>query len=230
MTYEIMAPVNVRFDLNDYGEFIWWRKIDREGKTIEGPDLLNYEFTPEEEEENRTFFENRAKQAGAAGKVIFEEIFQDPEETVWVMVNDFGDRDENNHDNGDVKNTYIRTLFPDNAVFEEREVQSMLKSRLMDEEWESQYEYTQWFWKGPVKDLQYPELLQAIANQDNGVFPKIYQTVLFIVPNRDLVFYMYDDRGCQVFSDEAEKLRWLYEKYNDWIVDYHRAEIDAFFQ
>ncbi|WP_354355490.1 DUF3885 domain-containing protein [Pedobacter sp. UYP30] len=41
---------------------------------------------------------------------------------------------------------------------------------------------------------------------------------------------MYDDRGCKIFSDKADKIREIYLKRNEWIVDYHRAEIDEYFK
>lgn len=41
---------------------------------------------------------------------------------------------------------------------------------------------------------------------------------------------MYDDRGCYVWSDQADKIRDIFIQRNDWIVDYHRAEIEEYFK
>nr|WP_260445580.1 DUF3885 domain-containing protein [Metabacillus sp. KUDC1714] len=41
---------------------------------------------------------------------------------------------------------------------------------------------------------------------------------------------MYDDRGCSILSKEVEQLVHLYQKYNNWLVDYWRDYIDSIFK
>lgn len=79
------------------------------------------------------------------------------------------------------------------------------------------------------ESLPYEEILAGIANHEQGRVPRIGQSVFFIAPRRDVVFHMYDDRGCIVFSDEPTKLEHLYVKYNAWIVEYWRDAIDDVF-
>ncbi|MED3931645.1 DUF3885 domain-containing protein [Priestia megaterium] len=39
-----------------------------------------------------------------------------------------------------------------------------------------------------------------------------------------------DDRGCDVLASSKESIRFLYEEYNNWILDYDREEIDLLFR
>ncbi|QHJ69938.1 DUF3885 domain-containing protein [Planococcus halotolerans] len=86
------------------------------------------------------------------------------------------------------------------------------------------------------KDIRYPQLLQAICYQDFN-HPSIitsYQgssaQVYLINVSRQLIYHLYDDRGCDIISADKEGIRFLYEQYNDWILDYDREKIDAVFK
>ncbi len=63
-----------------------------------------------------------------------------------------------------------------------------------------------------------------------GLSPRIKQTMFFFEHLIDKAFKMYNDRGCFVWSDKAEKIKDIYVNRNDWIVEYHRIEIDKFFK
>jgi hypothetical protein len=41
---------------------------------------------------------------------------------------------------------------------------------------------------------------------------------------------MYDDKGCDVWSNHKGNLRPIYENLNDWILDYNRSKIDKYFK
>jgi len=78
-------------------------------------------------------------------------------------------------------------------------------------------------------DMQYREILMAIANYEQGKEPSIGQKVYFLCKNKGILFHMYDDRGLIIHANDPELLRNLYLKYNDWIVNYWKATIDDFF-
>jgi hypothetical protein len=63
-----------------------------------------------------------------------------------------------------------------------------------------------------------------------GFDPAIEQTIYFFDPLTNKAFQMYDDRGCYVWSDNANKIRDIYINRNEWIVEYHRPEIDEYFK
>ena len=81
-----------------------------------------------------------------------------------------------------------------------------------------------------VKEIQAEKIFNGIANNEMGLEPSISQDIIFLDPITNKGFHMYDDRGCYVWSDKPEKIKYLYEKRNNWIVDYHRNEIDKYFE
>jgi hypothetical protein len=72
-------------------------------------------------------------------------------------------------------------------------------------------------------------LLKAIANQDFGTMPSFPHEVYFLHATKGIIFYLYDDRGCDVIASSTEELREIYHTYSDWILDYDREEIDNLF-
>lgn len=74
--------------------------------------------------------------------------------------------------------------------------------------------------------IPYKEILEGIGNYEQGREPSIGQSVYFISTQKDIIFHMYDDRGCDVFSINKDNLLPLYHKYRKWILDYNRIEID----
>jgi len=78
-------------------------------------------------------------------------------------------------------------------------------------------------------DFRYAALLKAICNQDMGISPCIHYPIYFVNETKGTIYYVYDDRGCDLLGVDTEAIRWMYEKFNDWILDYDRAEIDEVF-
>lgn len=73
------------------------------------------------------------------------------------------------------------------------------------------------------QDIQYSTLIKAICNQDfPPVKPRIHYPfnldapdIFFINTTRNIIFYIYDDRGCEVIAKNSEAIRPIYEKYAD---------------
>ncbi|MBD7908119.1 DUF3885 domain-containing protein [Sporosarcina gallistercoris] len=78
-------------------------------------------------------------------------------------------------------------------------------------------------------DFRYAALLKAICNQDMGKRPSIHYPVYFVNETKGTIYYVYDDRGCDVLGTEPGVIHSVYEEFNDWILDYDRAEIDKVF-
>lgn len=78
-------------------------------------------------------------------------------------------------------------------------------------------------------DFKYISMLKAICNQDMGLKPKIVHDVYIINTNKNTIFHVYDDRGCDVLSTSSKNIKDMYKKYNHWILDYDRNEIDKVF-
>lgn len=78
-------------------------------------------------------------------------------------------------------------------------------------------------------DFRYAALLKAICNQDMGISPSIYYPIYFVNVTKGTIYYVYDDRGCDLLGMDTKAIRWVYEEFNDWILDYDRAKIDEVF-
>jgi hypothetical protein len=81
-----------------------------------------------------------------------------------------------------------------------------------------------------VREFSIENILRGIANNEMGFEPSIDQDIYFFNPTSNRAFHMYDDRGCFIFSNDAENIREIYIRRNDWIVDYHRHNIEQYFK
>lgn len=85
-------------------------------------------------------------------------------------------------------------------------------------------------------DIRYPQLLKAVCYQDFNHPSSItnnqgsHARVYFINLSQKLIYHLYDDRGCDIIAADKEAIRFLYEQYNEWILDYDREKIDAVFK
>jgi hypothetical protein len=81
-------------------------------------------------------------------------------------------------------------------------------------------------------DIRISGLLKAASNEDFPLKPKFgeykidYPDVFFVNITKDVIFFIYDDRGCEVIASDANILRPLYEKYFNWIEDVDRKRIE----
>ncbi|WP_263704379.1 DUF3885 domain-containing protein [Bacillus thuringiensis] len=83
--------------------------------------------------------------------------------------------------------------------------------------------------KCKVSDLKYIPMLKAICNQDMGIKPRIFHRVYFINVNKNTIYHIYDDRGCDILATSPNTIRDMYHTYNDWILDYDSNKIDKVF-
>ena len=72
------------------------------------------------------------------------------------------------------------------------------------------------------------EIILGKANLEMGFEPSITQDIYFYSVINEIGFRIYDDRGCDVWSNDKEKLRPIYKKLSKWILDYNRPEIEEF--
>ncbi|HDR7544199.1 TPA: DUF3885 domain-containing protein, partial [Bacillus thuringiensis] len=89
-----------------------------------------------------------------------------------------------------------------------------------------------------VEDIKYESLIQAANHEGfSALYPRFgrkkeisYPDVFLINVTKDIVMFMYDDRGCEVIAKNKEIIRDLYEKYKERILDYERESIDNIFK
>ena len=85
-------------------------------------------------------------------------------------------------------------------------------------------------YKSKRKDIKYESIFNGIANTEMGFTPTIHQLVYFFQPETKKCFWMYDDRGCLMFSYIASDLIKNYSKFNKWIVESQRSEMENQFE
>ncbi|TNU30658.1 DUF3885 domain-containing protein [Bacillus velezensis] len=86
-----------------------------------------------------------------------------------------------------------------------------------------EYEMQQFSLLCKRKDLRIPQLLKAAVHEDFPLKPRFggcsvgYPDVFFVNMTKDIIFFLYDDRGCEVIALDAGRIGKLYDQYHDWI-------------
>ncbi|MCT8140293.1 DUF3885 domain-containing protein [Anaerobacillus sp. CMMVII] len=95
-----------------------------------------------------------------------------------------------------------------------------------DEEEADEYYTSQFSVKCRKRDINYQLLLKASCHEDFPLKPKFggnngsyYPDVFFINVSKNIIFFIYDDRGCEVIADNKEVIRTLYKAYKDWVAE-----------
>jgi len=138
--------------------------------------------------------------------------------------------DVNDHTNGIKSKPKIFNRYIKNKSLLYRLKQKTIPYVFPEDDEEGIYTTNRFTLKCKKSDLNYITLLKAICNQDMGIKPSVFHRVYFINSNRKTIFHVYDDRGCDLLATSPETIRKIYEKYNDWILDYDRSEIDKIFK
>ncbi|MGE7839270.1 DUF3885 domain-containing protein [Lysinibacillus sp. NPDC093712] len=152
---------------------------------------------------------------------IFNELFSDSDE-IFLVTNVYQYKScEMNRIN--VYNHYLK-----NKDVKLRLSQETLPN-VFDEETDDYYT-SRFSLKCRKQDIKYPLLTKAACNEDFPLKPKFrsvanYPDVFFINITKNVVFFIYDDRGCEVIATNKETIFPLYEKYGDWLDEYTREEI-----
>ena len=222
--HSIFGEVHIRFELGGDKSFEiirngveieWWKDKRRMTKS----DKVNYE--------NHTL--NRVLQATKRATTIFNETFDNLETEIWVLIYEY----ENglfNQPNDFLINQFSETIQANFYInYVEVETQMLTEQENGDFTCDKT-EARIIIGKLKVKEIKAEIILNGIANNEMGLELSINQDIYFLDPTTNKGFYMYDDRGCYVWSDKAEKINHIYKTRNNWIVEYHRNEIDEYFK
>lgn len=169
----------------------------------------------------------RVNQATDRAIILFNDTFDNPENTIWVLIYDYSA--------SNAKNNYLYKQFPVEEFKTFYNQLEQVNTRMLvpiteDKEIFETTDARIIIGKVSVKQINAENIIRGIVNNEMGFKPAINQAVHFIDPLTDKSFHIYDDRGCYIWSDKADKIRDIYIKRNDWIVDYHRPEIDKYFK
>ncbi|USK33432.1 DUF3885 domain-containing protein [Bacillus sp. F19] len=177
---------------------------------------------------NREYdYENSQYLKGVYNRAItlFNSLHSPDEEILVVIdVNDFGDRKSYTH-KGRLFTPYV---YEKSVLYKLRH--TVIPYIFPEDNEDGKYKTHRFTLKGKTSDIKYIPLLKAICNQDLGIQPNIFHSVYFLNIKRKTIFNVYDDRGCDLLAASSEAIRDIYNKFNDWILDYDRDEIDKLFK
>ncbi|MEK7432769.1 MAG: DUF3885 domain-containing protein [Cyanobacteriota bacterium] len=155
----------------------------------------------------------RVNKATIKALEIFNSIFNNKEQEIWLLVNQFEEnnilKNSNKYLHKQIKNYFFKE-------FREFEFEDIIINQI--------------FIKIKLNNLNYENILNGIANREMGFMPIIGQIVYFIEPQKDIIFYMYDDRGCLVISNKVENISYLKDKYYNYINLYDLNKINDIFR
>ena len=72
-------------------------------------------------------------------------------------------------------------------------------------------------------------LLWGALAKDIGIRPRLRCHVYLADPERGVLAYPYDDRGMDLIGPGKALLKEIYAELDDWLLDYDRATMDAYF-
>ncbi|MDQ0060011.1 DUF3885 domain-containing protein [Paenibacillus harenae] len=169
----------------------------------------------------------RINQVNKRVKTLFEELFK-PTDTIYVLIKDWGSYEDPMF--GNTTPEYLYELFK-GITMEETTLYDIDEDEDEDgNNIEVKIEYKFKVLSGVVSSIPYKEIFEGISHYEQGREPSIGQRVFFLSQEKDILFHMYDDRGCIAHAVSKEHLSALYVKYNDWIVNYWREYFDGIFK
>ncbi|KAB2451803.1 DUF3885 domain-containing protein [Bacillus sp. CH126_4D] len=180
------------------------------------------------EDVNREYF----TQLYTYNKYLFKDIFS-KEDEVFLVTNVYRFKKEN------VKKSQKINVY--NRFIKKRDLKIQIRLEtlpfLFEDEEADLYCTYQFSLKCFASDIKYIPLIQAANHEDfPGLYPRFgskkeisYPDVFLINVTKDIIMFIYDDRGCEVIAKNKETIRNLYEKYKEWIPDYEREGIDKVF-
>ena len=217
----------LRQELQSYFDKVYpFSKIDTE-HTVGGKVHIRFELGGEVLK-NGTL--ERVNQATDRAVKLFNDTFDNPKNVIWILIYEYPEPNAFN-----ASNEYLHRQFPTEQFekFYNQLEQVNTAEFITDKNGNEVFEKAEVriiIGKLQVEEINIENILRGIANTEMGFDPGIDQTIFFFDPLTDKSFQMYDDRGCFVCSDKADKIRDIYTKRNEWIVDYHRHEIDEYFK
>ncbi|TDL76210.1 DUF3885 domain-containing protein [Peribacillus frigoritolerans] len=156
---------------------------------------------------------------------LFNSLHSAEEEILVVIdVNDFGDR-KSYLQKGRLFSPYV---YEKSVLYK---IEHTVTPYIFPEDNEDgKYKTHRFILKCKTSDIKYISMLKAICHQDLGIKPSIFHSIYFLNIERKTIFNVYDDRGCDLLAASPESIRYLYNQFNDWILDYDRDEIDMVFK
>lgn len=94
---------------------------------------------------------------------------------------------------------------------------------------EEEYPYSRYIIKTSRDSIDADKLISEIVESELKGKSSLSNSVFFVNKNSGILYFLYDDRGLDIAANDKQKLKDIYIKFNDWILDYHRERIYKMF-
>jgi hypothetical protein len=81
-----------------------------------------------------------------------------------------------------------------------------------------------------VNEIRFRDIFNGIANTEMGFTPTIHQLVYFFEPESKKCFWMYNDRGCLMLSNQLSDLKDNLIKFKYWLVKNQKDDMEGQFK
>lgn len=128
-----------------------------------------------------------------------------------------------NEDEPEYENEFYLSVFQKLVSFphEQRKIQI--------NDGDEQHTVLQFYWDLSKMDFSPDLMLREIIRADLGGISALTSSVYFANTEAAYLYHVYDDRGADLAAERKETLYPIYQNFNQWILDYNRAEIDNLF-
>jgi hypothetical protein len=216
----------IRHELQDYlSRYFPHMKIDTE-HTLAGQ--ITIRFNSAENDFLET--DERINQAVKRGSLIFQKLFEKTNHPLWIIAYEYVGDEMFEYQSDYLFKQFTLEHTSDFVTNEESINSRMILRDEFGNEVLEKAEAKITIGKAYYRNIKFDSILHAIANKENGLVPVVGQSVYFFDPINHTGFHMYDDQGIFVWANEACKLLDIYNKYGEWISDYTKEDIDAFFR
>ena len=94
---------------------------------------------------------------------------------------------------------------------------------------EEEYPYDRYIIKTSRDSIDADKLISEIVESELKGKSSLSNSVFLVNKNSGILYFLYDDRGLDIAANDKQKLKGIYIKFNDWILDYDRERIDKIF-
>ena len=117
-------------------------------------------------------------------------------------------------------------IFANIADLNECEIHTLKEKSIYDEGFDTNLAVI----KLDISRVDYENILSSINHTDfPSRKPRTEGEVYFIHIKKEIIFNMYDDRGLDIAATNKETIEPFYKKYNKWLLDYDRKQMDKIF-
>jgi hypothetical protein len=149
----------------------------------------------------------RIDQASSRAVMLWQDVFAHARQLILII----DDWDTSGREIWpSVPKDYLYSLIDDSQVFAQAE-------ETVDR---GEFEHLRHWVRCAATAIDFPQVLRGIAAREQGVTPRINQTVYALDVENLVAFCMYDDRGCLLYFGNQERCQAIYESRTDWVATY----------